>query len=206
MADIPKVTGKVVLAGETRVGKTTLFNRFRNVVDPSVQPTIAPASATFTLSTEDGLVGVNLWDTAGQEQYAALAPLYFRNAHVAVLVFDLTSRVTFDAISPLHEMISKTVDVPGLIVVGNKKDLPEPEVTAGKARKLVQKLNGRYLSVSAKSGDGWDELAMEIAQAVREFGIHKVESSQNVQGSTVPPDEARCVSCTGAAGGGQYKK
>jgi small GTP-binding protein len=198
-------TGKLVLAGESGVGKTTLFNRFHNVDRAVVPTTIAAASVSFDIATDQGTARVALWDTAGQEQYQALAPIYFREATVAVLVFDLTRRHTYDAISTFHAMISDSVDVPGLIVVGNKSDLPEAEVEAHEADTLAERLNGTYRAVCATSGSGFDELKIAIGLAVIQFGSNLPQEDEIRDPSKIDPAEREvekpsCASCGGLAG------
>ena len=95
--DKPKKTYqyKLVLLGESAVGKSSLVLRFcRNTFSSNLESTIGAAFLTQTISLSQDLMKFEIWDTAGQERYHSLAPMYYRGAHAAVVVYDLTSRVT----------------------------------------------------------------------------------------------------------------
>lgn len=87
---------KLVLLGESAVGKSSLVLRFvKNVFSPTQESTIGAAFLTQTVQLEPEHVTVKfeIWDTAGQERYHSLAPMYYRGAHGAVIVYDVTNPV-----------------------------------------------------------------------------------------------------------------
>ena len=88
---------KVVLLGDTSVGKSCLASRFVNDTFFTFQePTIGAAFMTKTLDNEKYKIRFEIWDTAGQERYRSLAPMYYRGAMAAIIVFDITQPDTFD--------------------------------------------------------------------------------------------------------------
>eukprot|EP00758_Cryptobia_borreli_P008301 Tbor_TRINITY_DN5378_c5_g2::TRINITY_DN5378_c5_g2_i1::g.3992::m.3992/K07890/RAB21; Ras-related protein Rab-21 len=94
-------TYKVVLLGEGRVGKTSIATRFINKSfnTNEISTITANMYTKHKIKTETGnIINISLWDTAGQERYHALAPIYYRNSHAAVLVYDITDNDTFDRI------------------------------------------------------------------------------------------------------------
>ncbi|CAN1258240.1 Ras-related protein RABF1, partial [Linum perenne] len=88
---------QLVLLGDSGVGKSCIVLRFvRGQFDPTSKVTIGASFLSQTLALEDSTtVKFEIWDTAGQERYAALAPLYYRGAAVAVIVYDITSPESF---------------------------------------------------------------------------------------------------------------
>lgn len=96
---------------------------------------------------------VHIWDTLGQEKFFALAPLFFRKAIGALLVFDCTRRETFDALELWLQQLSNNVDTRVIILLlGNKCDSPSREVPYNVAMEWARARNMGYLEVSAKTG------------------------------------------------------
>ena len=87
---------KLVLLGDTAVGKSCLVVRFvRDEFFDFQEPTIGAAFLTQTITLDDVTVKFEIWDTAGQERYRSLAPMYYRGAVAAVVVYDITSEQSF---------------------------------------------------------------------------------------------------------------
>ena len=90
---------KIVLVGESGVGKTCIINRFvDNVFDPSVKTTIASSFSTRCEKYNDKLIEMNVWDTIGQEKYRSFTNLFFKNANIVILVYDITNKKSFEEI------------------------------------------------------------------------------------------------------------
>jgi small GTP-binding protein len=117
---------KVVMLGEGRVGKTSLLHRFMNGSFDEECPSTQKATmyANAKMEVNGGVVDVAVWDTAGQERYHALGPIYYRDAHGAVLVYDITDKDSFAKVRvwlrELHQVVGDSIQV---VVVGNKCDL-----------------------------------------------------------------------------------
>ena len=80
---------KVIIVGDSAVGKTSIIMRFhRNAFFPDHQATVGASFISKTIETKHGNVVLNTWDTAGQEKYRSLVPMYSRNASAAIVVFD----------------------------------------------------------------------------------------------------------------------
>ncbi|KAJ6240169.1 hypothetical protein M0813_24510 [Anaeramoeba flamelloides] len=94
---IPK---KLVLLGESSVGKTSLVLRYVNhFFDSRTEPTIGATYLTKTIDFPKYSLRLQIWDTAGQERYHSLAPLYYRGAHGALVVYDVENLVCFFSFS-----------------------------------------------------------------------------------------------------------
>ena len=96
---------------------------------------------------------LHIWDTLGQEKFKALAPLFFRKAVGAFLVYDCTSRKSFENVESWFQELSNNVDSRVIVMlIGNKCDLPNREVTYNEAMEYSRSRNFAYLEVSAKIG------------------------------------------------------
>ena len=99
-----------------------------------------------------------MWDTLGQEKFHSLAPLFFRRSVGALLVYDVTSLASFQAIEKWHQQILKNTDNRVVcMLVGNKKDKMKREVSYKVAAKYAQKHGFGFVEVSAKTGSGVKE-------------------------------------------------
>ncbi len=117
---------KVVLLGSQGVGKTSLILRYttRLFSPSSVAATIGSSLHTRKLVHSGIRVKLQIWDTAGQERFRSMAPIYYRGAHVCVLVYDISDRASFEDVRSWLEELSKTVPKETVIfVVGSKVDL-----------------------------------------------------------------------------------
>ncbi|KAH0794820.1 small GTP-binding protein [Histomonas meleagridis] len=118
------------------------------------------------MTTSKGVATLQIWDTAGQEKYRALAPMYFRSAGVAIVCFDVTNIDSFTSLDIwLNELESKAPPGIPIIVAGNKIDLEDRRVIdPSNAEKYVKERNvSEYIEVSAKTGEGVDKLFEIIA-------------------------------------------
>lgn len=146
---------KLVLLGDSGVGKSCLVQRYvRGAFDPSSKVTVGAAFMSHSLTLPDGKnVKFEIWDTAGQERYASLAPLYYRGASAAIVVYDLTSTDTFAKakhwITELRKNASGSIVI---ILVGNKSDLLEYRaVSEEEGRELADRNGMLFVETSAKT-------------------------------------------------------
>ncbi|XP_064652100.1 ras-related protein Rab-20-like [Lineus longissimus] len=154
---------KVVLLGEASVGKTTLVYRY---IYGNFQDTISTIGASFSLK-QWGPYNVAIWDTAGEERFSGLSSFYCRGASAAILCFDMTSQVSFEALSirflPLLEGVEEK-ETCLKVVVGTKSDVVTPatrEVTSEEAINFTRSINNisllsknvPYFETSSKTGE-----------------------------------------------------
>ena len=118
---------KVVLLGDTSVGKSCLANRFVNDSFFEFQePTIGAAFMTRNLEVGNFSIRYEIWDTAGQERYRSLAPMYYRGAMAAVIVYDITQEDSFKGAKTwINEIKTKGRKDCVIVLVGNKSDLED---------------------------------------------------------------------------------
>lgn len=109
----------VVTVGEASVGKTSITVRFvHNQFKDNTISTIGASFLTKTIYINGCWTKFNVWDTAGQEKYRSLAPLYYRGVDCAILVYDITSRESFEAVKNywIHELKHQCSAYGGLLV------------------------------------------------------------------------------------------
>ena len=119
------------------------------------------------MTLDDGAsVKFEIWDTAGQERYKSLAPMYYRNANCAVVVYDITQSSSLEKARTWIRELQRQADRSIVIALcGNKADLEERrQVTQEEAKKYAEEEGLMWSETSAKSGDGVQEIFTEIAK------------------------------------------
>jgi small GTP-binding protein len=168
---------KLVLVGDTSVGKTAIISRVRSGRHiGGFQPTIGVASGELKVDGGDGeSVAFSFWDTAGQEKYRTLVPMHIRGAHAAIVVYDLTQRPTYDSLANWCEQLHQSAPACEIAVVGNKSDLVTAHsdrcVSYKEAESHSRALGaGLYIETSAATGENIPELFRFFADspAIRE--------------------------------------
>ncbi|KAK1925466.1 ras family-domain-containing protein [Papiliotrema laurentii] len=124
-ANVKAVQVKLVLLGEAAVGKSSLVLRFcSNDFNENTSPTIGAAFLTQKCRLENRVVKFEIWDTAGQERFHSLAPMYYRNAAAAVVVYDITKAASLEKAKAWVKELQRQAN-PNIVIclVGNKSDL-----------------------------------------------------------------------------------
>ena len=161
---------KVVLIGESGVGKTSIIAQFtKGIFNQDVMST---NGATFSTKKKDfkdekKTLSFEIWDTAGQEKYRSLAKMFFKDAAVALLVYDITTKKSFDEIKSYWMNLVKENGPKKVImyIVGNKNDLIElQQVKEEEVREYAKNEKVSIWFTSAKTSNGIDELFEEIGK------------------------------------------
>jgi len=153
---------KLVLLGDSGVGKSCIVLRFvRGQFDPSSKVTVGASFLSQTISLQDSTtVKFEIWDTAGQERYSSLAPLYYRGASAAVVVYDITNPETFQKAQFWVKELQKhgSPDIV-MALVGNKADLEsQREVSREEAQAYADSNGMFFIETSAKTADNVNQL------------------------------------------------
>ncbi|EAY04245.1 small GTP-binding protein, putative [Trichomonas vaginalis G3] len=157
---------KVVLIGDSSVGKTSiLMKASRGTFSSDTKPTVGAANAVLDIQVNEQTVSLNIWDTAGQEKYRSLTSMYFNAAGLAIVVFDLTNMASFTVIPNFLSLLRERAGVNvKFVLVGNKSDLSNRQVTYEKATEFAQENNAEfYIETSALSGHRIEELFQRCA-------------------------------------------
>lgn len=181
MSDAPSATSdstkpvqvKLVLLGEAAVGKSSVVLRFvNNEFQDNKEPTIGAAFLTQKCRLEDKVIKFEIWDTAGQERFHSLAPMYYRNAQAAVVVYDVTKAPSLDKAKSWVKELQRQAN-PNIVIAlaGNKVDLVEEEsdarqVPTEEAKAYAEESGLLFFETSAKQGTGVQEVFTEIAKKI----------------------------------------
>ena len=159
---------KIVLLGESTVGKTSIINVVHGGEYVPDQPTTIGACFYIKkMKVNNITMKLHIWDTAGQERFRSLAPMYYRDSQYALLVFAVNNEDSFSAIENWHRgLVQNCTQLPNLILVANKTDLVNERIVSSEAGKeLASKINAKYYEISAKTDkSSVDSIFEKIAQ------------------------------------------
>lgn len=172
---------KVVLVGDSGVGKTNLLSRFtKNEFNSESKSTIGVEFATRHIVIKGKTIRAQIWDTAGQERYRAITAVYYRGAVGALVVYDITKMQTFENLSKWLQELNEHADASAsIMVVGNKTDLRHLRaVTQEEGRSLAEKNKFSFIETSALDssnvGEAFNNLLVDIFKT-------QVENSSNAE-------------------------
>jgi small GTP-binding protein len=162
-------TLKIVLIGESAVGKTSLISQFIDqVFQDDQQSTIGGTFSTKIIKCGNGkILKLEIWDTAGQERYRSVTKLFYKDANAALLVYDISNKYTFEElqnywIDQVRDSAPKDII---LAIVANKSDLIESEqVDEAMAREFAKDNGALFALTSAKTTAGVESLFLDIAK------------------------------------------
>ena len=168
------IEAKIVLLGDVSVGKTSIASRYcKNSFNEHHINTIGGAYQQQKVVLSNGaMVKLHIWDTSGQERFRAMTNLYYRDAQVAILTYDITNESSFTSIDFWIEELKYKVENENMILclVGNKCDVSDNErkVSNIKGKNFAEENKMIFYETSAKTGDGIKDLFVTIATKVYE--------------------------------------
>ena len=176
---------KIILVGDSGVGKTSLMNRFMGFTFEENLPCTISVDYRIKSLNIDPLTGAELtiWDTCGQEKYRSLTRQYFKDAHGVILVYSVDNdNSLLGAQSWLKEIKNNCNENTCIILVGNKIDKPDRKVSKESADNFAMKNNLMYVETSAKDGMyidlPFENLATEI---IKKTNLAKDENEDNIE-------------------------
>ncbi len=122
-----------------------------------------------------------IWDTGGQENFANVRALYYKGSAGALCVFDLTNRESFEHVPKWMEEIKRNAHEVPIVLVGNKADLPNRQVTQEEAESLAQKIKVKYMESSAKTGEGVGDCYAIIAEQMLKNHLQTMGAGQSTE-------------------------
>ena len=177
---------RVCLIGDSFVGKTSLLKQYydKNFSDDYIN-TIGCDFKVVTLNVDGTIIKLQMWDTAGQERFKAISVNYYRSAHAFIFVFDLTSKASFNNIdSWLNSAYSANKQhFNRNILIGNKSDLENREVSSEDAIEYAKLHNLLYFETSALKNimvtEAFHYIAYEITKVMISKSEHIVSTDEN---------------------------
>ena len=157
--ELPKY--KLIFLGDQGVGKSCILNRFMNdTFSEEYQATIGLDFQSKNVQIDNQDIHLLLYDTAGQEKFRSLIPMYTRDANIILLVYDVTSKESFNNLSIwLNDLNNIKKEEVIFAVVGNKTDLDDrKEVNSDEGENFAKEHDFTFAEISAKTGDGFSEL------------------------------------------------
>ena len=174
ISDSDPVQFKVCMLGEEGVGKTAILNRYvTGSFVANYKPTIAASFMSAHEIVGDHTVTLNIWDTAGQEKYQSMIPLYLRNVDCIILVFDVTKPSSVNYIDKwIENEFPNIKPTPLLFVCGNKNDLP-PTYSTQSIEQTLKDKNIPLFFTSSLNGNNIATVFSQVGSALDEDSQRK---------------------------------
>jgi Ras-related protein Rab-8A len=187
-----RLANKLVLVGDSGVGKTCLVARWtRDLFAENHASTVGAAYVIRMFDFDGTKHKMEIWDTAGEEKFQSLTPIYSRGAMGALIVFDVTSRLSFDNVVTWKKVLANCdPDLP-IVVVGNKQDKEGRCVEIAEGQQCAESISGEYCETSAATGYGVNEAFSIISEkaithriALETRGLDPPRPVENVEKGT----------------------
>ena len=187
MADKKIKSVKLIIVGESHVGKTSLIHQFiEGTFDEGTIQTIGRGEKNIKeIPLKSGeKVYLEIWDTAGQERFRTLNKIFIKDAKIILLVYDITEKKSFDEIVNFwyKDIISQLDNCSKLVIglAGNKSDLyKKQEVDLIEAQEYAKSINAIFKETSAKNSDAVEEIFYELAEKYHELNKDKNKDNDN---------------------------
>jgi len=187
---------KVVLIGDSGVGKSNLLSRFtRNEFNLESKTTIGVEFATKSIQVDAKTIKAQIWDTAGQERYRAITSAYYRGAVGALLVYDISKHVTFENVERWLKELRDHAE-PNIVVmlVGNKSDLRHRRaVPTEDAMLFAENNNLAFIETSALDATGVEEAFRQILSEIYRLMSRKNIYADGAPGPAIPAGQTVTV-------------
>lgn len=167
---------KTILVGDSGVGKTSLLVQFDQgkFQTGSFAATVGIGFTHKVVEIEEAKVRLQIWDTAGQERFRSITHAYYRDAHALLLLYDVTSKTSFDNIRAwLAEIYEYAHDDVVIMLLGNKSDMAsERVVRRDDGARLAKEYGVAFMETSAKTGLNVDLVFTAIARKLKSLKLH----------------------------------
>lgn len=177
---------KLVLIGDTGVGKSCLLLRFAD--DAFTESYISTIGVDFrfrTVKVDGKTVKLQIWDTAGQERFRTITSAYYRGADGIIMVYDVTSQESFDHVGDwLTEVNRYASDGTCKLLVGNKSDMDDKIVNTDTAKEYADSLGIPFLETSAKNATNVEEAFLTMAQELIKLREAKSNANKATTGNS----------------------
>ena len=180
---------KLVLLGDTGVGKTNILSRYiNNEFSLATQSTVGVEFGSKIIKKNDKLIKLQIWDTAGQERYKSITSAYYKGSKGAFVVYDISRKSTFENVDRwIEELKANGSEDVLIMLVGNKSDLEDKrEVQTEDVIKKAEQFKIAFCETSALDGKNidhaFDNLINEIAKKVEKEKANEAKNLQDSKG------------------------
>ena len=178
---------KYIIIGDPSVGKSNLLMKFaHNKFTDEYQATIGVEFGAKNITFNNQIYRIQIWDTAGQENFRSITRAYYKNSVCALVVYDISSRDSFNNVSSwIEDCKNQSPKTILMVLVGNKCDLEDKrQVSYEEGKELADKNDFLFFESSAKDGTNVDEIftnsAKEIAKKI-EQGFYDLETESGIK-------------------------
>ena len=190
---------KIMVLGESKVGKTSLIRKYtKNQFGGVYLTTVGMDFQDKIIDIENTKVRLQIWDTAGQERFRNVTKSYFQSSHGFVLVYDITDNQSLENLKFWMEQIKTNgPENARVILVGNKYDLPnERKVSIEEGENFAKKYNIKFFEASAKDGTNVNELFFYLGKTIYQDNLSKVKEEKTLKlGSTTGRQKEKKKCC-----------
>ena len=176
-------SSKIVILGESATGKSSIASRFVNdKFEDYSESTIGAAFLTKSIIINDTNVKFEIWDTAGQERYNSLAPMYYRGASAALVIFDITNISTYHrAIRWVDELKKNNISI--IVLIANKCDILDHNFDSNEAISYANENNLIYYETSAKQNINIEKVFFHIGEILYKNWLETKSNENSIKNS-----------------------
>lgn len=183
---------KVVIIGDSNVGKTCIIERYCEDRFGETQPTIGALHKIKMIND----VQLDIWDTAGQERFKSMVPMYYKGAKAIIVAFDITSSTSFDGAKKWLSEIASNIANICIVLIANKIDLDSKRaVSKEAAENFADQKNITYFECSAKDNINVKEVFEFIAGKIKEMNIKSNDAINIKQDTNIETSDRSCGGC-----------
>ena len=194
---------KIILLGDTGVGKSSIIKRYyEDTFNDNLTTTFVSSYLEKTIKIKGQKVKLEIWDTAGQEEFRSITKLFVKNSKVIILVYDVTNRPSFECLNYWYDYIEKEIGKEVILgLAGNKTDLVfedgfGEEVSLEEGKEYAEKINANFSLVSAKeSGKEISDLFEQCVARYLDLNISDEDSNLNIKLDSPSTDNNKKSEC-----------
>ncbi|XP_026523188.1 ras-related protein Rab-37 isoform X1 [Pseudonaja textilis] len=194
------VSGKVMLLGDSGVGKTCFLVQFKDgaFLSGTFIATVGIDFRNKVVTVDDVKVKLQIWDTAGQERFRSVTHAYYRDAQALLLLYDITNKVSFDSIrawlTEIHEYAQKDVVI---MLLGNKADMSSERVIRTEdGESLAREYGVPFMETSAKTGMNVELAFLAIAKELKQRAVKQLDEPRFQIHDYIESEKRRSNCCT----------